>query len=66
MREFIGSEIDSLYERITQLKGDQCLSALIRYYECDERNLENEMNEIVDYIEKNKRAGGIYIALNTD
>lgn len=44
VREFIGSEIDSLYEKITHLKGDQCLSALIRYYECDEKNLENEMN----------------------
>jgi hypothetical protein len=39
-----------LYDKITQLKGDQCLAALIRYYESDERNLENEMNEIVDYV----------------
>lgn len=24
------------------------------------------MGQIVDYIDKNKRAGGLYIALNTD
>jgi hypothetical protein len=32
VREVIGTEIDILYEKITQLKGDQCLSALIRFY----------------------------------
>lgn len=39
MREFIGGEIEALYEKITQLKGEQCLSALIRYYETDEQKL---------------------------
>lgn len=40
VREFIGTEIDILYEKITQLKGEQCLSALIRFYESDEKKLE--------------------------
>jgi hypothetical protein len=31
--------VDSLYDKIGQLKGEQCLSALIRYYESDEKNL---------------------------
>lgn len=32
VRDFISSEIEALYDKITQLKGDQCLAALIRYY----------------------------------
>jgi hypothetical protein len=35
VREYIVGAIDGLYEKVTQLKGDQCLSALIRYYETD-------------------------------
>lgn len=37
VREFISTEIESLYEKITHLKGDQCLAALIRYYENDQK-----------------------------
>ena len=32
VRDFISGEIEALYDKITQLKGDQCLAALIRYY----------------------------------
>jgi len=32
VKEFISNEIEVLYDKITQLKGDQCLAALIRYY----------------------------------
>jgi hypothetical protein len=39
VKEFISTSIENLYDKITQLKGDQCLSALIRYYEADEQNL---------------------------
>lgn len=28
--------------------------------------LEDSMGEVVEYIEKNKRAGGLYISLNTE
>jgi hypothetical protein len=50
VRDYIANEIDNLYDKISQLKGDQCLSALIRYYESDERELEKSINEVVDYI----------------
>ena len=66
MREYIVSEIEGLYDKITFLKGDQCLSALIRFYESDEKMLEDSMGEVAEYIEKNKRAGGLYISLNTE
>ena len=64
MRDFISTEIDVLYEKITQLKGEQCLSSLIRFYEADEKKLEEEIAEIFDYIERNRNAGGLYISIN--
>ena len=48
------------------MKGEQCLAALIRYYENDGKVLEEEMNEVSDYIERNRKAGGLYISLNVD
>jgi hypothetical protein len=66
VRDFISGQVESLYDKISQLKGDQCLAALIRYYESDEKTLDNEINEIQEYIDKNKKAGGLYISLNSE
>lgn len=66
VREFIATQIEHLYEKITHLKGDQCLAALIRYYENDEHVLNQELEEVSDYIDRNRKAGGLYISLSVD
>jgi hypothetical protein len=36
--KFIDQEITNLYEKISLLKGEDCLSSLITYYAVDEQN----------------------------
>ena len=55
-----------MYDKTSLLKGDQCLSALIKYYGEDEEIIDENMNIIKEYLEKNKNAGGIHIGLDED
>jgi hypothetical protein len=58
--------VEGLYDRISQLKGDQCLATLIRYFESDQQALNTQIKEVSEYIEKNRKAGGLYISLNME
>ena len=66
VKDFITTQIDSLYDKISHLKGQQCLAALIRYYETDSSTLDHEITEVADYLERNRQAGGLYISLQID
>lgn len=58
--------IESLYDKTAQLKGEQCLSALIKYYGEDEEIIDSNVTIIKEYLEKNKNAGGIHIGFDED
>ncbi len=48
------------------MKGEQCLSALIKYYGEDEEIIDSNMEVIKEYLEKNKMAGGIHVGLDEE
>lgn len=39
------------------LKGDQCLAALIKFYDTEQKEYEFELKEVADYIGKHKKIG---------
>ena len=43
--KYIDEEISNLYEKISLLKGDDCLSSLITYYAVDEDNYREALVE---------------------
>ncbi len=43
--KYIDEEISNLYEKISFLKGDDCLSSLITYYAVDEDNYKEALVE---------------------
>ena len=43
--KFIDEEITNLYEKISLLKGEDCLSSLITYYAVDEQNYREALEE---------------------
>ena len=43
--KFIDEEIANLYEKISLLKGEDCLSSLITYYAVDEQNYREALEE---------------------
>lgn len=61
--KFIDEEISNLYEKISLLKGDDCLSSLITYYAVDEQNYREALQEFDEYFEKNRKAGKLEISM---
>lgn len=47
--KFIDEEISNLYEKISLLKGEDCLSALITYYAVDDQNYKEALQEFDEY-----------------
>lgn len=64
MKASILENIESLYDKTAQIKGEQCLSALIKYYGEDEEIIDSNLEVIKEYLEKNKNAGGIHVGLD--
>ena len=39
---------------------------MIKYYESDNHTLDEELAEVSEYVERNRKAGGLYISLNLE
>ena len=61
--KFIDEQISNLYEKITLLKGEECLSSLITYYAVDEQNYKEALEEFDQFFEKNRKAGKLEISI---
>lgn len=64
IREFITERIDMIYSKVGLLKGDQCLAALIKFYDSEQHEYEAELKEVASYLDKHRRMGQVDISLN--
>lgn len=46
------------------LKSDQCLAALIRFYDHEQQEYEEGLKDVNEYLNKHKRAGTTVIKLS--
>lgn len=46
------------------LKSDQCLAALIRFYDHEQQEYEDGLKDVNDYLTKHKKIGNVVIKLN--
>lgn len=46
------------------LKSDQCLAALIRFYDHEQQEYEEGLKDVNEYLSKHKRAGSTVIKLS--
>ena len=64
IREYIGEQIELLYDKIGTLKGDQCLAGLIRFYDHEQKDCEDGLRDVNEYLIKHKKAGTAEVKLN--
>jgi hypothetical protein len=48
------------------LKGEQCLAALIRFYDYEFEEYEEGLRDVHEYLNKHKKVGAVLIKLNNE
>ena len=48
------------------LKSDQCLAALIRFYDHQQQQYEEGLRDVNDYLSKHKKIGSVIVKLNVE
>lgn len=48
------------------LKSDQCLAALIRFYDHEQQEYEDGLKDVNDYLTKHKKIGSVVIKLSVE
>ena len=61
--EYITQEVEKLYSRVVELKGEECLGVLIRQHEVEDAEVARGIQQVEKYIAKNSQAGGINITI---
>lgn len=48
------------------LKSDQCLAALIRFYDHEQQDYEDGLKDVNQYLTKHKKIGNVMVKLNVE